>query len=73
VRNSLVLRQLVHPGCQKTLTLSAASMLELSNRTRGIVLVPAENKSITRLFQQIHAGMRKSRRRVNDESNIVVE
>src|SRR2546425_2879606 len=40
VRNSLVLRQLVHPGCQKTLTLSAASMLELSDQTGGVVLSP---------------------------------
>src|SRR6266481_7935879 len=62
VRNSLVLRQLVHPGCQKTLTLSAARMLELSDQTVGIALgSPAVNKRITRIFQQIHAGMRKSR------------
>src|SRR5882762_8420303 len=54
VRNSLVLKQLVHPGCQKTLTFSAASMQEPSNRTRGIDLRPAVNNRITRIFRQIH-------------------
>src|SRR5439155_23955168 len=54
VRNSLVLRQLVHPGCQKTLTFSAASMLELSDRTCGIDARPAVNNRITRIFRQIH-------------------
>src|SRR5437773_1271100 len=63
VRNSLVLKQLVHPGCQKTLTFSAASMQEPSNRTRGIDLRPAVNNRITRVFRQIHG---QQRRRAND-------
>src|SRR5712672_188293 len=36
-------------------------MSELSNRTGGMPCAPAVNKRITRIFQQIHAGMRKSR------------
>src|SRR6266849_10111355 len=40
VRNSLVLRQLVHPGCQKTLTLSATSMIVPPNGTAGLACFP---------------------------------